>query len=154
MDAATSDESLSLVYDAWRHSEPAVWRERCLHRQAYLWRGDGKRLGDSAARRSATEDIVPFALRDRLLKPARLVRAVPTTPEGALRRLSEQFDSCASAMHPVQQRTFIPDETRFGLALYELRCGNDLSWGFWLTNGSYQAMSLITVDSRACSLHA
>ena len=34
----------------------------------------------------------------------------------------------------MRQRTFIPDEFRFGLALYELRCGNDLSWGFWLTS--------------------
>ncbi len=57
-------------------------------------------------------------------------------------------------MCPVQQRTFIPDEFRFGLALYELRCGNALSWGFWLTNASYQAMSLIAVgDSTTCVCH-
>jgi hypothetical protein len=97
---------------------------------------------------------VPFALRDWLLNPPHLIRAAPTTPEEALRRLREQFDDCAPSMHPVQQCSFIPDEDRFGLARYELRCGNDLSWGFWLSNGSYQAMSLITVESRVCSLHA
>ena len=142
---------MTCPYDAWRHSEPTVWRERSLHWHAYSWRGDGKRLGDNAARRATTADIVPFALRDWLMKSARLIRAAPATPEEALRWLREQFDACAPVMCPVQQRTFIPDEFRFGLALYELRCGNDLSWGFWLTNASYQSMSLIAVgDSTTC----
>ncbi|WP_093775090.1 hypothetical protein [Streptomyces sp. yr375] len=135
-------------------AQPVVWRERSLHWHAYSWRGDGKRLGDSAARRSAAEDIVPFALKDWLLKPARLVRAAPTTPEEALHWLREQFGLCAPAMQPVSQRSFVSDADRFGRALYELRCGNDLSWGFWLTNGLFQALSPITVDAQACPAHA
>jgi hypothetical protein len=141
-------------YDSWRHSEPTTWSERSLHWHAYSWRGDGKRLGDNAARRSASESIVPFALKDWLLKPAHLIRAAPTTPESALSWLREQYDDCAPAMQPVQQRLFIPDDDRFGLALYELRCGNDLSWGFWLNNASFQAISLITVDTGTCTVHA
>jgi hypothetical protein len=142
-------------YDAWQYSEPTAWRERSLHWHAYSWRGDGKRLGDNAARRATTSDVVPFALRDWLMKSARLIRAAPATPEEALRWLRQQFDDCASSMCPAQQRTSLSDEFRFGLALYELRCANDLSWGFWLTNASFQAMSLIAVaDSPACACRA
>lgn len=142
------------VYDSWRHQEPTHWRERSLHWHAYSWRGDGKRLGDNAARRSAAESIAPFAHRDWLLKTDHLVRAAPCTPEDAVRWLREQFDGCAPAMRPAQQRSFVPYEDRFGRALYELRCGNDLSWGFWLDNASYQAMSLIALDSRSCLPHS
>ncbi|QNP72108.1 hypothetical protein IAG44_23615 [Streptomyces roseirectus] len=140
-------------YDSWRTSHPTHWEVRGLHWHAYSWRGDGKRLGDAAARRSAAEDIVPFASRDWLLKDARLIRASPGTPEEALTWLREHFDAIAPTMRPARQRTFLRDEVRFGTALYTLRCGTDLSWGFWLANGSYQALSLIAVDSRQCPLH-
>ena len=140
-------------YDSWRTSRPAHWEVRGLHWHAYSWRGDGKRLNDAAARRSAAEDIVPFALRDWLLKDARLIRAAPGTPEEALTWLREHFDAVAGMMRPARQRTYLSDEVRFGTALYTLRCGTDVSWGFWLANGSYQALSLIAVASRQCPLH-
>jgi len=141
-------------YDSWRTSRPTHWEVRGLHWHAYSWRGDGKRLGDAAARRSAAEDIVPFALRDWLLKDARLIRTAPFTPEEALIWLREHFDGIADLMRPARQRTYLCDEVRFGTALYTLRCGTDLSWGFWLAHGSYQALSLIAVTFRECPLHS
>ncbi|KPI17787.1 hypothetical protein OK074_8118 [Actinobacteria bacterium OK074] len=139
------------AYDAWRHHEPTAWRDRHLHWHAYSWRGDANRLHDNVARRSAAESIVPFTLKDWLSKSDSLIRLAPTSPEEALAWLRKQFDDCAPLMSPTRQRDFTSTDTRFGLALYQLRCGNDLSWGFWLTNRAYQALSLITVDSRTCA---
>lgn len=42
-----------------------------------------------------------------------------------------------------QEAAAVPDETRFGTALCNLRCGNDLCWGFRLNSSMRLHLALV-----------
>ncbi|WP_433328792.1 hypothetical protein [Spirillospora sp. CA-294931] len=92
----------------------------------------------------------PVLTRDWLRKPQSMLQRKAGTPEEAVDWLVEVFDRHASKMAD-SQATGISRQDRFGSALDDLRCGNDLSWGFPLVGSKYLAVAVIVVSDRVLS---
>jgi hypothetical protein len=128
-------------YEYWRDESRDDWRRLGLHWHAYASRMDGSAYADEAARRDLVTDLAPQSVRDWLRKPAQSLRQVATTPEDAVSWLRQQWEPIKAQAG--QEAVRIPEETRFALALYELRCGNDLCWGFWLGASVHLHLALV-----------
>lgn len=111
-----------------------------LHWHCHSSRMDGQEYGDEPARQDLSTEYAPKLLRDWLRKPARTIRHVAATPEDGVRWLRSWWE-------PVRDQSgeahVVPDEVRFGRALYDLRCGNDLCWGFWLGGAVHLHLALV-----------
>lgn len=134
-------------YDAyWRDATRDDWRQEQLHWHCHLSRMDGAVYGDEPARRDSATEYAPKVIRDWLHKPAHTIRATPATPEEAIQWLRQQWD----AIKPLPgEINWIPEETRLGIALYDLRCGNDVCWGFWLGSSAHLHLAIVGTN-RAC----
>ncbi|NYI07171.1 hypothetical protein [Allostreptomyces psammosilenae] len=141
-------------HEVWRTARPTRWRELGLHWHAYSWRGDGMELviAEDSRRMPAVRgnDLPPFVVKEWLDKPDRLIRAVLWTPEGGAQWLGKEFRAVADEMRPAEQRAFVSDERRFGMAEYELACGNDVVWGFWLGERTFLTLAVVGTTSAGC----
>jgi hypothetical protein len=138
-------------HDYWRAHEPVVWTERKLHWHCYGWRGSAESWNDPVARRSESSDIAPFVVRLWLERPARMIRAVAATPEEGVTWLRGQWAQYGHEM-VADRPEWIPDKTRFGIAVYDLRCGNDICWGFWLSGGGVVSIAVVGL-AAPCHQH-
>ncbi|TDD63859.1 hypothetical protein [Actinomadura rubrisoli] len=86
----------------------------------------------------------PVMTRDWLKKPQSMLQRKAATSEDAVSWLEGAFDQHAPKMTH-SQATAISRQDRFGYALADLRCGNDLSWGFPLAGSKYLALAVIAV---------
>ncbi|MFI0482741.1 hypothetical protein [Actinomadura sp. 9N215] len=134
-------------YDAyWRDQTRDDWRKRGLHWHCYTSRMDGNAYGDDPARRDPNSELAPREIRDWLRKPPRAIRQMPASPEEAIRWLRAQWEPVKEQIG--REATAISDETRFGTALYNLRCGNDVCWGFWLTASLHLHLAIVATDEK------
>jgi hypothetical protein len=133
-------------HDYWQYTVPKVWTERRPHWHCYLWQGDGVSWGRDCDRRSTLTDITPLVVRDWLNKPAWTIKQAPEDPEAAVAWLKREYDKVTQSIG--QQATAIPEKTRFGIALYDLRAGNDLSWGFWVGTSTMWSAAVVGTDAK------
>lgn len=136
-------------HDYWRRPRDD-WTRLGIHWHCYTWTGDGRAIANDAARRDPATELPPTVVREWLSKPDRLIRQSPKSPEDAVAWLQREFDRHTPQLGA--QATDIPAETRFGMALHDLQCGTDLSWGFWLAGGS-SYLSMAVVGTADCRLH-
>lgn len=134
-------------HDFWRDESRDDWKRLGLHWHCHAWRGDADAYGDETARRDLSTDLPPTIIRDWLGKPPRTVRHRARTPEDAIAWLRAQWEPIKGQVGELA--TAIPDETRFGLALYDLRCGNDVCWVYWLGTSSLLHLAVVAT-SRGC----
>ncbi|MCW2901778.1 MAG: hypothetical protein JWO67_4043 [Streptosporangiaceae bacterium] len=129
------------------------WKLRGLHWHCYAQITDGRSYGNDRARRDRTTDLPPLVVREWLAKPDRLIRQSPRTPEDAVAWLQREFGRHASQMTRSQDGHVegIPDETRWGAALHNLECGNDVPLAFWV-NGGTSIVSLAVVAVADCGV--
>lgn len=128
------------------------WKRLGLHWHCFSWVGDGKSLAADGARRDSASELPPLVVRAWLNKPQRVLRQSPATPEDAVAWLRREFDRHAVQMAGTQA-TDVPEEIRWGTALYDLCGGNDISWGFWLAGGA-SFVSMAVVGTSECRLHS
>lgn len=134
-------------YDAyWRDESRDDWRRRGLHWHCHASRMDAGAYEDEQARRDPGSDLAPLVVRDWLRKPSRTIRHAPATPEDAVSWLRGQWERIKGQAG--REATAISDETRFGTALYDLRCGNDLCWGFWLSSSVHMHLAVVGTSQR------
>lgn len=135
----------SVDWDALLSSPSRRWRERGLHWHCYTWRGSGKDWADDQARNSASAEVTPSMVRDWLKKPSKLIRATHSIPEDAVTWLRQVWT-------PVTQEALnessIDWEFRYKVALYDLRAGNDLSWGMWTRGPSMMSVGIVGTAER------
>ncbi|GAA2616088.1 hypothetical protein SMC26_09605 [Actinomadura fulvescens] len=134
-------------YDSWKSSTPDHWRQLGLHWHCHHWRATGNQYRDDGARRDVNTDLAPLVLRDWLKKPARLIRHIAETPDEGAAWLSEQWRAIRAQ---VTLGDTVDDETRLGRALYELRLGQDVVWGNWLTGGTYYVSLSLVGTEQSC----
>ncbi|MGI5165864.1 hypothetical protein ACQEU3_16035 [Spirillospora sp. CA-253888] len=60
--------------------------------------------------------------------------------------MRSQWEPVKSQIGP--EADAISDDTRFGQALYDLRCGNDLCWGFWLNKTTHLHLAVVGTSQR------
>jgi hypothetical protein len=137
-------------YEYWRDESRADWRSRGLHFHCHSWRGDGRDYDDEPARRDPTTDLPPTIIRDWLRKPPRTIKHVSGTPEDAVAWLRAQWAPVKSQVG--QEADRVPDDVRFGMAHYDLRCGNDVCWGFWLGSSAFLHLAIVGT-SASCHEH-
>lgn len=128
-------------YEFWRDESRQDWKRLGLHWHCHAWRGDARDYEDEEARRDPSSESPPIVIKDWLRKPARTIRQVVMTPEEGTAWLRAQWNAVRAHLGP--EATAIPEETRFGTALYDLRCGNDVSWGFWLGSSLYLHLAIV-----------
>ncbi|GAA4079907.1 hypothetical protein [Actinomadura miaoliensis] len=130
-------------YEALLSTTPTRWRELGLHWHCYTWRGTGEEWDDEAQRQDLSSSLPPTAVRGWLGKPARMMRAVEHTPESAVAWLRAQWTPLTpDALHG-DPEGFLTSETRWRLALYDLRSGVDVYWTLWTTGPSLHAFAVI-----------
>lgn len=127
-------------YEYWREGRED-WKDLWLHWHCHAVRMDGNSYGDEAARRSPDSELAPKVIRQWLNKPAHTIRDVSRSPEDALRWLRGQWEAVEGQIG--EEAEAIPEETRFGMALYDLRCGSDVCWGFWLNASTHFHIAII-----------
>jgi hypothetical protein len=134
---------VSFDHDFWRRDIPGVWRERGLHWHCFTWQGPRPR---DAERRDTRASVPPIVIRQWLEKPVTMMSATARTPEEAARWLDTQPQPSAPG-----------DAVR--RALYELRVGNDVVWGFWSSSQAFVCVAVVSVgpaETRAaaqCGAH-
>lgn len=131
-------------HEYWRDQTRDDWQKRGLHWHCYACRMDGNAYSDDPARRDLSSELAPREIRDWLRKPARAIRQTPMTPENAVAWLRNQWEPIKEQAG--QEATAISDETRFGTVLYNLRCGNDVCWGFWLSASTHLHLAIVGTD--------
>ncbi|GAA3508384.1 hypothetical protein [Actinomadura keratinilytica] len=136
-------------YDAFLSSTPDRWRELGLHWHCYGWRGTGEEWSDEAQRQDPSSFLPPTSVRDWLGKPARMLRAVEHTPEDALAWLRDQWTPLTSDALHGDPHGFLTGETRWRLALCDLRNGADVYWTLW-TAGPYLHAFAVIGTSASC----
>ena len=141
--------TVTLDPEYWRQDRDD-WKQRRLHWHCYSATVDGSSWGADKVRRDRGSDLPPLIVREWLVKAVKPKQS-PTTPEEAVAWLRREFDRHAGQMAG-SQATDIPEEIRWGTALYDLRCGSDLSWGFWLTGGA-RIVSMAVVGIADCPIH-
>lgn len=131
-------------YEFWKDESRVDWQRLGIHWHCHAWRGDSKDYGDEAARRDPTTELPPKVLKEWLQKPPRSIRQTAKVPEKAISWLRGEWDAIKGQVLN-QDAGPMTEETRFGMALYDLRCGNDVCWGFWLgaSAGSYLHLAVV-----------
>ncbi|GAA2119684.1 hypothetical protein [Actinomadura alba] len=136
-------------HEYWR-TPREDWTHLGYHWHCYSWTGDGRMIANDAARRDPATELPPTVIREWLGKADRIIRKSPRTPDDAVAWLRREYERAVPQLGA--QALDIPDEMRFGRALHDLQCGNDISWGFWLTGGS-SYVSMAVVATAECRLH-
>lgn len=136
-------------FEYWRDETRQDWQRLGLHWHCHAWRGDADDYGDEQARRDPSTELPPQIIKQWLDKPARTIRRTVTTPEEAIAWLRAQWEPIRGQIGP--EATAIPEETRFGTALYDLRTGNDVCWGFWLGASTHLHLAIV---GTAAACHA
>lgn len=138
--------------DAMVAKEPSTWRERGLHFHCYMWRGAGTSLMKDAERRDPASDLPPERTREWLRKPRRLQLATPPDPETATAWLLERFEAAAPDIKGSYPGGDDPGFRR-RLALYQLRSGADITWGFWLRGSQFLHLTVLAIAAADCPGH-
>jgi hypothetical protein len=141
----------SFDYEFWRDESRADWKRRGLHFHCHAWRGDARDYDDEAARQDLTSDLPPVIIRDWLRKPARTIKHVAGTPEDAVTWLRAEWEQVKSQVG--QEAEGVPDDVRFGLARYDLSCGNDVCLGFWLGSSAYLHLAIVGTSANCHAPH-
>ncbi|RFU43388.1 hypothetical protein DZF91_01485 [Actinomadura logoneensis] len=136
----------SFDYDFWR-GEPAAWADKGVHWHCHLWRATADQYRNDAERRDPASDLAPLVVQEWLRKPARFVDHVARTPEEGVAWLSRQWDGLKAKVAGAQDP---PDGTRLGRALYELRLGQGVTWGFWTLDSSHYIGLYLVVAAQDC----
>ncbi|MCP2343057.1 hypothetical protein [Actinomadura rupiterrae] len=134
-------------YDYWKR-EPDRWKETGVHWHCHVWRASGEQYRNDAQRRDPGCEQAPLVVQEWLRKPARLVDHVVRTPDEGVAWLAKQWDglkaNVSGALEPA-------DDVRLGRALYELRLGQGVVWGFWTLDAShYIGLYLVATASLTC----
>jgi len=137
----------AFTYDYWHDQTREDWKHLGLHWHCHSWRGDGRDYGDEPARRDPSTDLPPKVIAQWLDKPARTIRQVVPTPTDGIIWLRAQWQPIKDQIGPEVEA--IPEDTRFGTALYDLRCGNNVCWGFWLNAASFLHLAIVGTN-RTC----
>lgn len=113
------------------------WKRRGLHWHCHLSRMSGGQYGDDRGRADLASTLAPRVVRDWLRKPQSTRLLAPGTPEDAVAWLRKQWGGS------------MPD-ARYAMALYELRCGNDVCWAEWVNNASVQLHTAVIATFDGC----
>lgn len=135
-------------YDAYWRRPRDDWRDRGLHWHCYTSRMDGATFGNDLVREDPNTDAAPKIVRDWLRKPARTLQHVATTPDDAVEWLRGQWESIKPSAG--EAATAIDPETLFGRALYDLSCGTDICWGYWISGGSTHVQMAVVGVADTC----
>lgn len=136
---------MTVYDDADRRDE--IWKRRGLHWHCHMSRMDGDAYNDEPGRRDPATGLAPFLIREWPRKPAWTIKAVAFTPDEAVQWLRKQWGPVRWQIG--EEAAAIPDETRFGTALSDLRGGNDVCWGFWLGPSVHLHLAAVGTD-RGC----
>ncbi|MFC5182755.1 hypothetical protein [Actinomadura harenae] len=136
----------SFDYDFWK-CEPEVWTGMQVHWHCHLWRATGDQYRSDAQRRDPSSDLAPLVVQEWLQKSPRLIDHVARTPEDGVAWLSRQWDDLKSKVAGASAPS---DETRLGTALYELRLGQGVAWGFWTLDSSYFVGLYVVAAEQDC----